>query len=458
MAFDDSPEETGRAFPRGLVLGFTMAEIAILIIFVLLLVLAAMLARESDRREEAESKHEEAQSELERYAEVREIFEEEELPQDPTVLRSYLVERVERHHAADNWRVLVRELEETAPGPSAQQLLERIQRSEVGTMSPAEVEELLAAQRAVEQADAHAELERALQEAGVSPSTGEIRDMAAAMRAADEQGLTPVEVREAIENRAAWGEAVDETGRSAEPKEMRDLLDAVRAATEQGLSPEQVANAVEAQQELAEALNSEGDEATEEAINEVVHDARRWREMGGEEVSTLTDRLEEAIDERDREREEVERLQDHIRSLGSGTDHPSCWYLDDGITTAYLFDVALTSLGLVVDFAATSQDVVSASGDRLGTAEEARASLPIGSVQRQQVLRPEQFLRQTRGLHEWSKERDPECRFFVRVFDRTAASQKQLYKDQLETVEQPFYKLLMKNSPLPTGLSRTLEN
>ena len=451
MAFEDRPSETGRAFPRGLVLGFTMAEIAILIIFVLLLVLAAMLARELDRREQAES-------DLERYAEVREIFEEEELPQDPTVLRSYLVERVERHHAADNWRVLVRELEQSAPGPSAQQLLERIQRSEVGTMSPAEVEELLAAQRAVEQADAHAELERALQEAGVSPSAGEIRDMAAAMRAADEQGLTPVEVREAIENRAAWGEAVDETGRLAEPKEMRDLLDAVRAATEQGLSPEQVANAVEAQQELAEALNSEGDEATEEAINEVVNDARRWREMGGEEVSTLTDRLEEALDERDREREEVERLQDHIRSLGSGTDHPSCWYLDDGITTAYLFDVALTSLGLVVDFAATSQDVVSASGDRLGTAAEARSSLPIGSVQRQQLLRPEQFLRQTRGLHDWSKERDPECRFFVRVFDRTAASQKQLYKDQLETVEQPFYKLLMKNSPLPSGLSQTLEN
>ena len=451
MAFEDRPSETGRAFPRGLVLGFTMAEIAILIIFVLLLVLAAMLARELDRREQAES-------DLERYAEVREIFEEEELPQDPTVLRSYLVERVERHHAADNWRVLVRELEETAPGPSAQQLLERIQRSEVGTMSPAEVEELLAAQRAVEQADAHAELERSLQEAGVSPSTGEIRDMAAAMRAADEQGLTPVEVREAIENRAAWGEAVDETGRSAEPKEMRDLLDAVRAATEQGLSPEQVANAVEAQQEFAEALNGEGDEATEEAIRDALHDARRWREMGGEEVSTLTDRLEEALDERDREREEVERLQDHIRSLGSGTDHPSCWYLDDGITTAYLFDVVLTPRGLVLDFAATSQEVVSASGDRLGPAEEARASLPIGSVQRQQLLRPEQFLRQTRGLHEWSKERDPECRFFVRVFDRTAASQKQLYKDQLETVEQPFYKLLMKNSPLPTGLSRTLEN
>ena len=110
MPFEDRPPETARAFPRGLVLGFTMAEIAILIIFVLLLVLAAMLSRESGRREQAES-------ELERYEDVREIFEEEKLPQDPTVLRSYLVERIERHHAADNWRVLVRELERTVPGP-----------------------------------------------------------------------------------------------------------------------------------------------------------------------------------------------------------------------------------------------------------------------------------------------------------------------------------------------------
>ncbi len=97
---------------------------------------------------------------------VRDIFEEEELPEDPTVLRSYLVERVEQHQAADNWRVLVRELERTVPVLSAQQLLERVQRSEIGTLSPPEVEELLASRRVVEQADARSELEEALLEAG----------------------------------------------------------------------------------------------------------------------------------------------------------------------------------------------------------------------------------------------------------------------------------------------------
>lgn len=451
MTSEHSASDTGRAFPRGLVLGFTMAEIAILIIFVLLLVLAAMLAREVDRREQAES-------ELERYQEVREIFEEEDLPRDPAILRTYLVERVERHQAADNWRVLVRELERTIPGPSAQQLLTRIQRSEIGTMSPAEVEELLAARRAVEQADAHAELEQALQEAGVSPSAGEIRNMAAAMRAAAERGMTPAEIQDAIKNHAAWNEAVDDTGRSPEPEEMRGLLDAVRAAAEQGLSPDQVADAVEAHQELAETLGREGGEATGEAVRDAIRDARRWREMGGEEVSELKDRFEQVLDERDREREKAERLQGHIRALGSGTDHPSCWYQADGITTAYLFDVALTPRGLVVDYApASSEYVLSASGERLAATEQARASLPAGNVRRQQLLTSEDFLRQTRPVHDWSRNSDPECRFFVRVFDRTAENQKLLYKDQLQAVEQSFYKLLMEDAGLPPGLEQALE-
>ena len=450
MAFDDNPTETGRAFPRGLVLGFTMAEIAILIIFVLLLVLAAMLARESDRREEAEL-------ELEQYEEVREIFEEEELPQDPTVLRSYLVERVEEHHAADNWRVLVRELERTAPGPSPQQLLERIQRSEIGTMSPAEVEELLAARRVVEQADAHSELEQALEEAGVSPSVGEIRDMAAAMHAADEQGMTPAEVRDAIENRAVWDEAVGDTARSAEPEELKDLLDAVRAASEQGLSPEQVADAVEAGTQLARALDAEGVGTTEEAIKEVVSDARRWRDLGDEELA-LGDRLEQALEERDREREKAQSLEARVRSLGGGLVHPSCWrQADDG--TAYLLDVVLTPGGLVVDFAAGPQGVVfDPSGRELGNVEEARASLPVGSIALRERLAPEEFVRQAAPVHEWSTDSEPECRFIVRVFDRTAPDQKNLFKVQLQAVEQPFYKLLMENSTLPPGLARAVDD
>ena len=191
--------DRGRTFPRGLVLGLTMAEIAILIIFVLLLALAALLARESDMRQDAEQK-------LVRYEQIETLLEDEALPADPVVLGSVLRERVDEHEDADSWRELVREIERAFPEPSAQEVVERIQESAIGRMSPTEAGELLAAHRAVERADAHAELERAMEEAGVSATPGELREMAEAMEAAARRGMSPAEVREAIESRGAMEE------------------------------------------------------------------------------------------------------------------------------------------------------------------------------------------------------------------------------------------------------------
>ena len=54
-------EKQTSAYRRGLVLGLTMAEIAILIIFVLLLAFAALLVRQQDRQKEAERVAEERQ-------------------------------------------------------------------------------------------------------------------------------------------------------------------------------------------------------------------------------------------------------------------------------------------------------------------------------------------------------------------------------------------------------------
>ncbi len=188
--------DRGRTFPRGLVLGLTMAEIAILIIFVLLLALAALLAQETDQRRSAEQ-------ELVRFEQLETLFEEEALPEDPVALKSVLRERVDEHEDADSWRELVREIETAFPEPSVQQVVERIQESAIGRMSPAEAEELLAAHQAVETADAHAELARALREAEVSATPGELREMSEAMNAAARRGMSPSEVRQAIESRDA---------------------------------------------------------------------------------------------------------------------------------------------------------------------------------------------------------------------------------------------------------------
>ncbi|MYF96339.1 MAG: hypothetical protein F4210_12695 [Holophagales bacterium] len=66
-------------------------------------------------------------------------------------------------------------------------------------------------------------------------------------------------------------------------------------------------------------------------------------------------------------------------------------------------------------------------------------------------------MRQTARVHDWSRDSEPECRFVVRVFDRTAPDQKDLFKVQLQAVEQPFYKLLMESSTPPSGLARAVD-
>lgn len=126
--------ERGRTFPRGLVLGLTMAEIAILIIFVLLLALAALLARESDRRQAAER-------ELVRFEQIAALFEEEALPEDPVALKAALRERVDKHRDADSWRELVREIE-TTPG-ALREMAEAMNAAARAGMSPAEVREAI---------------------------------------------------------------------------------------------------------------------------------------------------------------------------------------------------------------------------------------------------------------------------------------------------------------------------
>lgn len=132
--------DRGRTFPRGLVLGLTMAEIAILIIFVLLLALAALLARESDRRQAAEQ-------ELVRFEQIDALFTEEALPEDPVALRALLRERVDEHRDADNWRELVRETE--TPPSALREIAEAMKAAARRGLSPAEVREAIESRDAV---------------------------------------------------------------------------------------------------------------------------------------------------------------------------------------------------------------------------------------------------------------------------------------------------------------------
>ncbi len=347
----------GQTFPRGLVLGLTMAETAILIIFVLLLALTALLDREADRRRTAEQ-------DLERFEEIRLVLSERGL--EPAALLETIRAREEDRSAADDWRELVRDLGRQMPDPSPETIASRLRE----------------AADALERDAAHRALDEVLGAAGVEPTRETLQALAEIAEARQEADLTVDEVRDAMETYPA--------------------LDA--------------------------ALRNRGGETTPRAVERMVRDAQRWRDYAGEADVDLAAELGRA-------NQRVERLEAQVQG-GGGTDHPSCWYDGDN-TVAYLFDVALTEVGYLLQPARAPQH------------ERARAALgdELAPVRTGRMLTPAQFREQTRPVYAWSVAND--CRFFVRAFDVTAADQKELYKDRMRLLESRFYKYANPSGPPP---------
>ena len=117
-------------------------------------------------------------------------------------------------------------------------------------------------------------------------------------------------------------------------------------------------------------------------------------------------------------------LLDRLKSSGKGTEKPSCWATESG-GIEYIFDIQLTSSGVIVKDNALPHRV------------EEQAKLPIQNIQYGRTLSSRDFRSQTRPVLDWSNIND--CRFFVRVYDKTGAAQKTVYKQMLRTVGESFY-------------------
>lgn len=132
--------------------------------------------------------------------------------------------------------------------------------------------------------------------------------------------------------------------------------------------------------------------------------------------------------------DDVRQAIGELQAGGGGSDHPSCWY-DADSTEAYLFDVALTNDGFVLETAPAPQH------------KESRALLPLDRVETGRTLTVDEFLAHTRPVYEWSVQNG--CRFFVRAFDLTGANKKELYKTRMRTLESRFYKNASPSGPPP---------
>jgi hypothetical protein len=133
--------------------------------------------------------------------------------------------------------------------------------------------------------------------------------------------------------------------------------------------------------------------------------------------------------------DEKQRLQGQLANVekrygGGGTVFPSCWVTPNG-GTEFVFDVDLLSNP-------DGGRLVIHDGQVPGHDDE-KARL-FSDVQLNQPLTDSDFLDETQQFYEFGTKQQPECRFFVRVKDRTAPQDKSTFKKLLLTVEKNFYK------------------
>lgn len=127
-------------------------------------------------------------------------------------------------------------------------------------------------------------------------------------------------------------------------------------------------------------------------------------------------------------RGQVARYRQELARMGRGGEYPPCWVTESG-DIQYIFDIELLSSGNI-----RVRDVTGPT--RLAD----RRELPIPGELLGAPVSPSRFRGLTAPLFALAQQR--ECRFVVIVRDRTGASQKEMFKTLLLTVEGHFYKSL----------------
>lgn len=177
---------------------------------------------------------------------------------------------------------------------------------------------------------------------------------------------------------------------------------------------------IRAIRELAEAIQATHDVKT-------IHEATQVTKLLIEAQSMLGDTpaaslFREAITRELKSRADAAK---QVHPGGPGTEHPSCWVAADTGKPEYIFDVTLASGSVLVH------------DNALPHRAKEQAALPIGQTQFDRNLGLAEFVTVTDALYRWSEAHD--CRFFVRIIDKTEGGEKAVYKRELRTVGEHFY-------------------
>jgi hypothetical protein len=140
--------------------------------------------------------------------------------------------------------------------------------------------------------------------------------------------------------------------------------------------------------------------------------------------------LKDKIDRLNRRQEQVQawlqNQENKTKGIGGGADYPPCWFRDGTGKPDYIFNVTLTSSGLLIH------------KNELPEHAKDAAQLPLGQITLDRQITDDTFVEQTNGVFDYSRENN--CRFYVQVFDLTGSDEKDIYKRHLQAVESHFYK------------------
>lgn len=132
---------------------------------------------------------------------------------------------------------------------------------------------------------------------------------------------------------------------------------------------------------------------------------------------------------------QIEYLKRMCENKGNGLECPPCWADSKG-KPEYIFDVALTSVGLIIH------------DRKLTHRQQEQEKLPLGDLIYDTEITPQSFSDQLLPLFLHSQQKD--CRFFVRAYDLTGADEKSIYKKHMRALETRFYKYEVRDETFPS--------
>ncbi len=206
---------------------------------------------------------------------------------------------------------------------------------------------------------------------------------------------------------------------------VRELIAARESARELKSIKSELTEAKELVSEYEEVLEGASPKEVAEALEEAITIKSILEQFGDKHAEQILKEYADLQIEKNRLDGQLANAQKKMESMGKGNEMPSCWATADG-TVEYIYEVAVTSGGMTVRETILAHRKVD------------RGSLPVSMISLGQEVSETKFKTMVRPLYNWSV--DKRCRFYVKVYDLTGPTVKELYKQRLKTVVGNFYR------------------